>query len=223
MHDPDVVAFEIPRPWPKGSKLNGRRYWPAMVTIWHREPRGHDSGEICKHYRRWQEPDGAWKSEILHGWRWHVHHWHIQVIPLQAFRRTLLTRCAWCHGRSTKTNPANISHQWHAARGRWWRGEPGLYHHDCNSVASARYTCSCEHPVTTSPYERCARCNLPGGGRSDLQREAGRILIEEVPEHTAPSRETMNLVRNLWAIHRANTADALAIEEDLDVDTTTEA
>ena len=61
MHDPMVVAFEIRRPWPerqarpfgktrwrfRGAFWNiaGRGlYWPGLVTIWHVEPEGRDSG-----------------------------------------------------------------------------------------------------------------------------------------------------------------------------------
>lgn len=152
MHDPMVVAFDIRRPWPRRSdygkssprwsfrgcfwQIAGRRYyWPSMVTIWHVEPGGHDSGEVCKHYTRAQDPDtGKWTTTYLRGWRWHVHHWRIQVQPLQALRRRALTRCAGCHGRSTKANPVNTSHQWDGPRGRWWQGEPDLYHQACSSA-----------------------------------------------------------------------------------------
>lgn len=150
MHDPDVVAFEIRRPWPKrykaktidGRTLPAQRYWPALVTVWHREPRGHDSGTICKHYRRL--PSG--KAKILHGWRWHIHHWRIQIPPLQELRRRLLTRCAWCGGRHRKGDPVNTSHSWDGPRGRWWQGEPGLYHGDCSAISSAHATCTCDNP-----------------------------------------------------------------------------
>jgi len=64
MHDPMVVAFEIRRPWPRRRRLVGRRYWPALITIWHVEPNGHDSGEVCKHSHRWQEPDGTWPHPV---------------------------------------------------------------------------------------------------------------------------------------------------------------
>ena len=158
MHDPLVVAFEIRRPWPvtsrplltDGTPLPPHRYWPAMVTVWHREPGGRDSGEVCKHH------DGG---RVLNGWRFHVHHWRIQVRPLQALRRRLLTRCAWCGGRSVKRDPVNCSHSWDGPRGRWWQGEPGLYHGDCSAIDSAHSTCVCEQPVLEhDDYGQCARC-----------------------------------------------------------------
>lgn len=164
MHDPDIVAFEIRRPWPKTSRprnLDGTpaksiRYWPSVVTVWHREPGGRGSGEVCKHYRR--EPDGS--TKILHGWRWHINHWRVQAPPLQELRRRLLTRCAWCHGRHRKGDPVNVSHSWDGPRGRWWQGEPGLYHGDCSAISSAHATCVCENPVLEhDTYGRCARCD----------------------------------------------------------------
>jgi len=174
-----------------------------MVVAWHREPHGRDSGEVCKHYIRHQEPDGSWKGRPVSAWKWHVHHYRIQVPPLQGLRRSLLTRCAWCGGRSVKGNPVNVSHQWDGPRGHWWRGEPGLYHCDCSSVARARIGCSCKNPLTTDRWGECARCGERLYDRSDRQREANRILIEDVPAGTPPTREVMNLVRNLWAVDRA--------------------
>ena len=70
MHDPDVVAFTIRRPWPRRRRtLLGRRYWPPLVTVWHREPRGHDAGTVCRHYDRVT-------CRVLPGWRLHI--WHVR-------------------------------------------------------------------------------------------------------------------------------------------------
>jgi hypothetical protein len=165
MHDPLVVAFEIRRPWPRRS---GRGYyWPSFITVWHREPHGRDSGEVCKHYRR-----------ILRGWRWHVHHWHIQVHPWQHFRRWTLTRCAWCGGKSRKDDPVNHSHSWDGPRGRWWQGAPGRYHQDCSSIQRAHQpACLCEAPILTDDrWGVCARCGERRYGRTAMQAEADRIL-----------------------------------------------
>jgi hypothetical protein len=164
MHDPLVVAFEIRRPWPKrikaGKTLPARLRWPSMITVWHREPNGHDAGDVCKQHSRYQDADGKWQWKFHHGWRFHIHHWSIQVPALQAVRRRLLTRCAWCGGRSAKGDRVNVSLQWDGPRGRWWRGEPGLYHHDCSAIDRAHATCVCEHPVLEyDGYGRCARCD----------------------------------------------------------------
>lgn len=154
-------------------------YWPPIVTIWHVEPGGHDSGEVCKHWRRVRNLDGTWGSSYSHGWKWHVHHWRIQMHPAQALRRWALTRCEWCRGRSIKGDQVNVSHQWDRESGPWWRGERGLYHHDCSSIASAHETCLCEDPRLDKrlggyAYGYCAKCRKfrPWKmGSSQLQRE----------------------------------------------------
>lgn len=164
MHDPLTVAFEIRRPWPKPDKwktehsartrsrwqFNGAfwvvagrgLYWPCLITVWHRDPSGYDD-TTCRGMR----------------WQWHVHHWKIQVVPLQHLRRRLLTRCTWCGGHSRKGDAVNISHQWDGPRGRWWQGEKGLFHRDCSLIKTAHATCVCELPVLDhDSYGTCARC-----------------------------------------------------------------
>lgn len=197
MHDPLTVAFEIRRPWPEivdwrteqaartgtrwriGSPfwvLAGRGlYWPSLITVWHRDPSGYDD-TTCRGTR----------------WRWHTHHWRFQVRPLQDLRRWLLTRCAWCGGRSVKGDPVNHSHSWDGPRGRWWQGEPGLFHADCSSIKRAHSACVCAVPVLDGGnYGRCAVCDryrpfgftadnlarardlqtIPHGGRRDDAKE----------------------------------------------------
>lgn len=173
MHDPHVVAFEIRRPWPKRVNWTDRRwYWPALITVWHVEPGGHDSGEVCKHYIREQDADGTWRTQLRHGWKFHVHHWRLQVHPLQRLRRRALTRCEWCHGRSRKGDAVNHSQQWDNARGPWWRGERGLFHLDCSAVARAHRTCLCPDAVLDSElsgyaYGMCARCGHHRGWKTE--------------------------------------------------------
>lgn len=165
MHDPLTVAFEIRRPWPKADAwktehaarfgtrweiggafwvLAGRGlYFPNLITIWHRDPSGYDH-TTCNGTR----------------WRFHIHHWRIQVSPLQELRRRLLTRCAWCGGRHRKGDAVNHSHQWNGPRARWWQGEPGLFHRDCSAIERAHATCACDAPVLDGGnYGRCAVCD----------------------------------------------------------------
>lgn len=165
MHDPLTVAFEIRRPWPKPDKwktenaartgtrwkFNGAfwvvagrgLYWPCMITVWHRDPSGYDD-TTCRGQR----------------WQWHVHHWKIQISPLQQLRRRLLTRCTWCGGRSAKDDAVNHSHQWDGPRARWWQGERGLFHADCSAIKSAHSTCVCDVPVPEyGDHGRCAVCD----------------------------------------------------------------
>ncbi|WP_213452873.1 hypothetical protein [Rhizomonospora bruguierae] len=139
-------------------------YWPSLITIWHVEPGGHDSGEVCKHYERIRQPDGTWTSRVLRGWRWHAWHWRFQIHPFQHWRRRLLTRCEWCGGRSRKGDAVNVSNGGSRERGRWWRGEPGLLHIDCSAIQRAHRMCLCADPICGDadskgqPYGLCIRC-----------------------------------------------------------------
>jgi hypothetical protein len=197
MHDPLTVAFEIRRPWPetadwrtKQAAREGIRwrfgspfwviagrglYFPPLITIWHRDPSGYDD-VTCR---------GT-------NWRLHVHHWKLQIHPLQHLRRRLLTRCAWCGGRSVKGDRVCVSDSWDGPRARWWQGERGLFHADCSSIKRAHSTCVCDAPVLEhGNYGRCAVCDrfrpcgftdanlarardlhsIPQGGRRDSAKE----------------------------------------------------
>lgn len=145
MQDPLTVAFEVRCPLPrfdtwktKVAAAQGVRwqfrgaftvfagrglYWPPFITVWHRDPSGFDDKTCPTH------PGNAW--------RFHVHHWKLQVHPLQQLRRRLLTRCEVCGGRSTKSHPVNLG-TWNRKRGPWWRGETGLAHMACKGVSIAR-------------------------------------------------------------------------------------
>lgn len=180
MHDPLVVAFEIRRPWPRRSSIpGGRRYWwPPLVTVWHREPGGHDSGEVCRHYIRYHDKRGEWRVRVLRGWRFHIHHWKVQVHPVQKLRRWALTRCAWCGGRSRKGDQVNHALSWYGPRGRWWQGEPGLYHGDCSAVERGHATCLCDVPVLEHrSHGRCVVCGRHRAfGMTTAGLEIARVL-----------------------------------------------
>jgi len=93
MHDPMVVLFDIRYPWWEKTSWK-RRYHKSFVTVWHVEPNGHDSGEICK---------GRFSS----GLSWttlkfaarHVRHLRIQIRPYDRVKRWLFNRCAECGHR----------------------------------------------------------------------------------------------------------------------------
>lgn len=206
MHDPLVVAFEVRRPWPaRWRHPDGARYFPPLITVWHREPGGHDSGEVCKHYRRWQDEDGKWHTSWMRRWRFHVWHWHVQVHPAQALRRRLLTRCAWCGGRPRKGDAVNIGHSWDGPRGRWWRGEPGLFHVDCSSVERAHGLCFCPDPALR--HGDYGQCELCGGFRAWHQEpdEADRLLAA-LPEGGRITPDVQPAIEAAWAERRARKA-----------------
>lgn len=221
MRDSLVVAFEIRRPWPNRSHRLSRQdtarwrigrspfwtvagrsfYWPSLITVWHVEPGGRDSGEVCPHYRREQLPDGKWETTLLNGWRLHVHHWRIQVLPLQELRRWLLTRCEWCGGPSRKRHRVNVSNQWDRKRGPWWRGERGLFHVDCNSAEHAARSCVCADPITEhNGWGRCARCDRFRGYGAKPEHLAYTAVLQRCPAGQAPSEALLAEARAAQAV-----------------------
>lgn len=171
MHDPLVVAFEIPSLIPRRDRWRERnlkrrwglivarrtnpenlgervyRWWrPAgyttvlagrvfklrtAVTVWHREPDGRDAFSVCKHASRW---------------KWHVHHWHLQIHVVQRFHRWAFERCLEC-GRRYPWGYAPISHGWNEPRGRWWHVDRRAYHHECSALGHARQTIAQDEKV----------------------------------------------------------------------------
>lgn len=62
--------------------------------------------------------------------RWHVHHWRLQIHPLQAVKRWLFSRCAGCGARFTYGYaPTTLS--WDGTGPQWFRGESDVYHSAC--------------------------------------------------------------------------------------------
>lgn len=122
MHDPLVVAWNVPLPLPRLTRYRkppegvrwavrrrrrtnpenlgepvygwhrpcGWSAWAAgrevrmrrLATIWHVEPGGADSGDVCPHHVRWTDSDGRWQSRPVGSWRWHVVHvrWHVWTV-----------------------------------------------------------------------------------------------------------------------------------------------
>jgi hypothetical protein len=201
MHDPMTVAFEIRSPWPRPAAWRTEQaartgvrwsiggafwvlagqglYFPSLITVWHREPGNRDALTVCG--GRVQQSDGTWRR--TRGWRWHVHHWKIQIRPLQALRRRLLTRCTWCGGRSVKGDQVNVSHQWNRARGHWWEGERGLFHMDCSAIQTAHSTCVCDKPLLDEvTYGRCSRCTKHRSYGTTPGRLARVRVLAAIPE-----------------------------------------
>ena len=176
MHDPQTVAWEIHRPWPeRRTRHSGRRYWPALITIWHHDPGDYDSNDQCPYSGRW---------------RWHVHHWRFQWHTYQHLRRSLLTRCEWCGGKSRKGGRVNCGKGWHDEKSPWWRGEIGLYHSECLSAESAWNCCTCEVPVLgfydaghPREYGECEACGRwrQWGLKAETSRWAERWRSEVSP------------------------------------------
>jgi hypothetical protein len=83
-------------------------------------------GSILAHRRRrwWQHP------------RWHLHHWKVQVHPIQAFKRWAWSRCCKCGGRFP-WGASVVSNSWHSKGPQWFQGETDIYHADCSRPESS--------------------------------------------------------------------------------------
>lgn len=77
----------------------------------------------------------AWIMRAEQRWwqhpRWHVHHWKIQIHPLQSFKRWAFSRCEKCGGRF-RWGESAVSNSWHGTGPRWFQSEPGISHCDCS-------------------------------------------------------------------------------------------
>lgn len=223
MHDPLVVAFDVRLPIPRKTdptfiKIPGGKRWlfnghyfqvgrhawrlPVLLVVWHREPGGADSGTVCRHYRR---GDG----KVLNRWRFHIHHWRVQVPALQMARRRLLTRCAWCGGRSRKGDAVNVSPQWDGPRAPWWKGEQGLVHMDCSSVERAHAACLCDvpGPLTHGDYGTCAYCGKYRVWQNAVERmlppRMSRVMLASLPKGSRIPASMRPELERLWAEERA--------------------
>lgn len=172
-----------PFPWWKPSSYGpfmtvaGRGlYWPPVMVIWHEEPGGADSGEVCRHYDRATR-------QIKTGWKWHVHHWRIQIPPLQEAHRRIFGRCGWCGRRSTRRWPVNVSHQWDRTRPPLFHIDRGLFHMQCSTFEEARRRCTCAKPPLIDRFH-CVRCGLHLDRRRHPAQTAAYVLLKTVPYGT---------------------------------------
>jgi hypothetical protein len=83
-------------------------------------------GRVLARRRRrwWQHP------------RWHIWHWHIQIHPLQAFKRWAFSRCCRC-GKRFPWGYSPLSRSWNSVGPRWFKSEPDVMHFDCDRPESS--------------------------------------------------------------------------------------
>lgn len=92
MHDPMVVVFDVP---PYSVRRRLPKFLDWSVTVWHHEPDGKDSGQVCK---------GMYSSDLsVHNllWAWrHRDHVRLQWSWLGTrVRRWIIDRCGECGRR----------------------------------------------------------------------------------------------------------------------------
>lgn len=104
MHDPTVLIFAVR---------------PINLDVWHDEPGGHDSGEVCGH-----APHGA--ARLVWALR-HGRHLHYRWWPWLNVRRWIVDRCAGC-GKRFRWREARCSYQ----------GTSKVWHDTCMSLLHVR-------------------------------------------------------------------------------------
>lgn len=160
MHDPMVVAYDVPSPIPHRVKWRerGGKRWGFDVS------RRTNPEHLGKRTYRWWRPKGytlrlagrayglgtlatIWHVEpgerdaftvCKHAsrWKWHIWHWKVQIPTLQGLRARLFDRCDLC-GRKGRPNH---SFSWADRSLGWrkWRSREGLYHSECASLHHLR-------------------------------------------------------------------------------------
>jgi len=126
MHDPTIMIFST-----------------RLLTLWHV-----DNLRACL-----SDPDRPLSEQLTHffscvmrvyldhhrPWyrhpRWHIRHWKFQWHHVQRLKRWLWTRCAKC-GERFPWGYSPTSTNWGGGNGGWFKGEEGMYHHDCYSPSA---------------------------------------------------------------------------------------
>lgn len=104
MHDPLVMLCSVPL---------------IRLDLWHREPGGHDAGQVC--------------GLPPHGWRrgpWalrHIRHWHPRWRPVFRVRKWITDRCEECGHRF----------RWSHARYSYMSTDK-VWHNECQSLRHVR-------------------------------------------------------------------------------------
>lgn len=85
-------------------------------------------------------------AAIIYGWvlradqiwwkhpRWHIHHWELQIHPIQEFKRWAFSRCCKC-GKGFSYGSSVCSGSWNSVGPRWFKSEENIYHSDCGNVS----------------------------------------------------------------------------------------
>ena len=69
--------------------------------------------------------------------RWHIWHWCIQIHFIGKLKRYLFSRCEKC-GKRFPWGYSPTAHGFGGHGPRWFRGEKGVYHHECASSGTPK-------------------------------------------------------------------------------------
>lgn len=117
LYDTLTRKFEVgcQEPYTKTSRDDRIRSLAGIIYAW-----------ILRAERPW------WKHP-----RWHLHHWKIQIHPLQSFKRWLFSRCEQC-GKRFGWGESPIASSWYGTGPLWFRSERGIRHCSCSDHSVAK-------------------------------------------------------------------------------------
>lgn len=154
-----VAAYVHFGSWPKAERFVRRH----LADIMHFAENPVDSlfNAITSRYGKESKADRVNQfADVVYAWvlradrpwwrhpRWHVHHWRLQVHPLQSLRRRLFSRCEECE-RGFRSGESVVGRCWDEPPRRWFewfRSERYIRHADCER-SRATAVASSEHPT----------------------------------------------------------------------------
>jgi len=115
--------------WSRLSHVLGNEPFYPDPRLYGREP--HAEGNTAP-IREMGRAFYAWRRQGRIRWhpRWHVHHWHFQIYPVQHFKRWAFSRCRGCGGRF-RWGYAPISDSWDGVGPGWFRNREHVRHSEC--------------------------------------------------------------------------------------------
>jgi len=146
---------------------NKKWYWPNWITIWHVDPETDGSDDSCDWFgARLTKQNGwwpgivdelkmlspeaqeavkfvwwQWRDKLGRPWwrhpKWHVHHWIIQIHPLQQAKRWLFSRCTVCGKRFSwhESSGCVVSCDWGGSGPAFFKNAENIMHFACASGA----------------------------------------------------------------------------------------
>jgi hypothetical protein len=126
--------------WRKLSQLSTREWWNVVQLSLY--PPDNLRASLCDQDRPREEQVEKFLWCVLRAYnrfhrpwhrhpRWHVWHWHLQIHPLQTFKRWAFSRCCKC-GKRFSWGYSPCSGQWDSDGPAWFRSEKSVFHSDCD-------------------------------------------------------------------------------------------
>lgn len=84
-------------------------------------------------------------TDLRPWWRhpkWHFWHWKLQCHPVGHLKRWAFSRCCKCGGRF-RWGESPTTNSWNGTGPRWFRGEPDIYHSNCDQLHTQRSEVKC--------------------------------------------------------------------------------